>query len=161
MTFVNATSQPTKVKPARVGSAGAVAALPWSTTWVFRIVPSQSLKVTVWVGMGATLMVISSASTAIPSETRTVTGKAPAALGVQLKAPVTGSMVAPAGGSTRLYVSVWAGRSMSVADAEKVTGEPTVPDLSPIADKTGGSLTSVTVMSTVATFESRSASFAL
>src|SRR5258708_16892188 len=59
------------------------------------------------------------------SVTRTVTGKLPgpwASVGVQVKAPVAGSMLAPAGAPLRLKVRVLAGRSGSVAVAGERRG---------------------------------------
>jgi hypothetical protein len=80
------------------------------------------------------------------SDTMTVAGKVPHAVGVQLKAPVTALIVAPEGApAPRLKVRVFAGMSASVAVAVKVTGAPTVPDLFPMGDRTGATFASVTV----------------
>src|SRR5439155_634889 len=66
--------------------------------------------------------------------------------GVQLKAPVEPLIVAPAGApASSEKVRVLAGTSASVAVAVKATSTPTVPALSPIAARTGATLTSFTV----------------
>src|SRR5687768_2061678 len=58
--------------------------------------------------------------------------------GVQVKTPVTGSIAAPAGASTRLYVKSWDGRSATVAAAVKVRVFPSSAGWSGIGASTGG-----------------------
>src|SRR5262249_15637396 len=70
-----------------------------------------------------TVAVIGASVFITPSDTRTEKLNDPgpcASLGVHVKAPVVGSIEAPAGAPTRLNVNVWAGRSGSVAVAVKV-----------------------------------------
>ena len=68
-----------------------------------------------------------------------------ASVGVQVKTPVTGVMLAPAGApASRLKVNVLAGRSASVAVAVKVSGVSSSTVLLPIAASTGAWLTSLT-----------------
>ena len=68
-----------------------------------------------------------------------------ASVGVQLKAPVLPSNVAPVGAPVMLYVSVCAGRSSSLADTVNVSAVSSAVDLLPIGLKTGAVLTSLTV----------------
>jgi len=89
-----------------------------------------------------------SSSAGLPlSVTRTVTGNVPDAEGVQLKAPVEELIVAPDGApASSENANVFAGLSVSVAVAVKVTGAPTLPVWFPIAASTGAEFTSVTVI---------------
>src|SRR5882672_966097 len=67
--------------------------------------------------------------------------------GVQVKTPLAGLMIAPAGApGSRLKVRLCAGRSGSVAVAVKVRFEPAVTVLLPMVASTGGRFTSLTVM---------------
>ncbi len=102
---------------------------------------------------GATLTspivtVIVSHTVNVPSLTQTSNVYVPgpcASVGVQVNAPVAGSMLAPVGAPTRLKVRVLAGRSASVAVAVKLNCTSSATLLSPIAPRTGATLTSVTV----------------
>ncbi len=116
--------------------------------------------------VGATLLTVtvissSSESIGVPlSLTTTLKRNVPLSGGVQLKAPVDGLIVAPAGTRqlvtvphavvplARLNVSV--SPSTSVAVAVKVRLLPSATDLLPIAPSTGASLTAVTVIVSVA-----------
>ena len=83
-----------------------------------------------WLGATSTVTtkVVESLRFGLPSSvTTTVIAKLPGAAGVQLNAPVAGSILAPAGAPvSRLKVRPLAGRSGSVAVAMSVRGEPTV-----------------------------------
>jgi hypothetical protein len=84
-----------------------------------------------------------------PSLTRTANGYVPgpcASLGVQEKAPVEASMLAPAGAPTSENVSAWAGTSPSVALAVNVvaTSSGIVADEG-TPETTGATFTSATV----------------
>ena len=67
-------------------------------------------------------------------------------VGVQVKSPDAGSIVAPAGTvPARLNVSVLAGRSASVADVVKLIGASSSPLWAPIGLSVGAVFTSLTV----------------
>src|SRR5258706_11609986 len=68
-------------------------------------------------------------------------------VGVQLKTPVTGSMLAPSGApESRLKVREFAGRSASFAVLVKVSKLPSLIVLLAIGAKVGAALASVTPM---------------
>ena len=95
-----------------------------------------------------TVTVISSSSLREPSLATTLSVKLPgpcASVGVHVNTPVVALMLAPVGASTRLYVSVFAGRSASVADAVNVNSLPSFTALSLIVASTGATFTSFTV----------------
>ncbi len=97
--------------------------------------------------ISVTVTVIVSESVAVPSLTTTVMSCGPVcpAVGVQLKAPPA-VIVAPAGApAPSEYVSVFAGRSASVALAVNASSLPAATVLSPMGPSTGATFTSVTV----------------
>src|SRR6185295_15267262 len=100
-------------------------------------------------GTEFTVIVITSKSfsAGLPlSVTRTVTGNAPVAEGVQLKAPVDALIVAPAGApASSENANVFAGTSESVAVAVNVTAWLTCVVRFPIAANIGAVFTSFTV----------------
>ena len=67
-----------------------------------------------------------------------------AAVGVHVKRPDAALMAAPVGGVTRLYVSVWAGRSASVPAAVSDRSVPALTVRAVIAARAGAVFTSVT-----------------
>jgi uncharacterized membrane protein len=78
-----------------------------------------------------------------------------------VKTPLVGSIAAPAGAPVKLNVSAWAGSSISVAEAVKVSSTSSLTVLFPIGLRIGSSLTAVTVILTVATLLTSSPSSAL
>src|SRR2546423_15070881 len=78
--------------------------------------------------------------------TRLVLGPC-AAVGVQVKTPLVELILAPAGApESRVYVSVWAGTSGSVAETVKLNGFPSVTVLFPIGAITGAAFGPPTVI---------------
>src|SRR6185436_14652418 len=68
-----------------------------------------------------------------------------ASVGVHVKTPETGLIVAPDGAFSSENVSDCVGISESVAEAVKVSNAPSFTDLAPIGLRTGGAFNSVTV----------------
>src|SRR5947209_18901494 len=71
-------------------------------------------------------------------------------VGPHVKRPVIESISAPGGApGSKLYLSVWGGRSVSVARAVKISKLPSSRVLLPINDSVGGVLDSLTVTAMV------------
>ena len=108
-------------------------------------------------------MVTVSQSSSVPSLTQMVALYTPGVVevpGVQLKAPVVGSIAAPAGAPVPKD-QVSGSPSTSAALGVKLSVPEFATVLGPISAKTGASLTDVTVIETVAVLLSASPSLAL
>ena len=128
--------------------AANVNSTPSSTAWS----PIGSSTGARFTSLTAIVIVSKSSKAGVPlSVTRTVTLNVPgpsASVGVQLKTPVCGSIVAPAGApASRVNVSVSSGRSGSLAAAVNVSSVPSSTAWFPIGSSTGAEV-EVTISST-------------